>query len=74
MEGETFMDVRTCKKCGKLFQYTGIGEVFCPVCKRKDEEDFEKVKKYINDNPGTLIEKVAEENFFKNIKPATAQT
>ena len=61
MEGETFMDVRTCKKCGKLFQYPGIGEVFCPVCKQKDEEDFEKVKKYINDNPGTLIEKAAEE-------------
>ncbi len=55
------MDVRTCKKCGKLFQYSGIGEVFCPVCKQKDEEDFEKVKKYINDNPGTSIEKVSEE-------------
>ena len=31
------------------------GEVFI------GKEDFEKVKKYINDNPGTSIEKVAEE-------------
>lgn len=54
------MNVKTCKKCGKLFQYSGIGEVFCPICKQKDEEDFEKVKKYINENPGMSIENVAE--------------
>lgn len=54
------MDVRNCKKCGNLFDYTGNS--LCPACEKEMEEKFLEVRKYIYDNPGAGMPEVAEEN------------
>ena len=55
------MDVRNCKSCGRMFNYLG-GPPICPVCKSKTEDDFQKVKEYIRENPGAQIAEIAEAN------------
>lgn len=55
------MDVRNCKECGRLFNYTA-GLPICPACEKKLEEKFTEVKQYIYDNPGSGIQEVSEEN------------
>ena len=42
------MDIRNCKSCGALFNYTGRN--ICPACVKKLEAKFEQVKKYIREN------------------------
>ena len=54
------MDVRNCKKCGKLFNYVA-GPGICPACLEKSEEDFQKVKEYIEQHPGVTVATTAEE-------------
>ena len=54
------MDVRNCKKCGNLFDYTGNS--LCPACEKEMEEKFMEVRKYIYENPGAGMPEVAEEN------------
>ena len=44
------MDVRNCKMCGHLFNYTN--SPLCPQCNKKLEERFQDVKEYIRENPG----------------------
>ena len=39
------MDVRNCKMCGNLFNYTG--SPLCPACNNKMEKKFSEVKDYI---------------------------
>ena len=39
------MDVRNCKMCGHLFNYTN--SPLCPQCNKKLEERFQDVKEYI---------------------------
>lgn len=51
-------DVRNCKKCGKIFNYIG-GAPICPVCMQSEEEDFQKVKAYLYENPGSSITQVS---------------
>jgi len=53
------MDVRNCKKCGKVFAYNGYNT--CPQCKKQDEEEFMVVKEYVYDNPGADIQLVSQE-------------
>lgn len=53
------MDVRNCRKCGKLFNYA-MGPIICPQCKDKLEEKFQEVKKYVFDNKGCGITEVSE--------------
>ncbi|MBR1876753.1 MAG: flagellar protein [Lachnospiraceae bacterium] len=54
------MDVRNCRKCGKVFNYIG-GIPICPACKEKQEADFQKAKEYIRTHPDTTVATVAEE-------------
>ncbi|ACL70466.1 TIGR03826 family flagellar region protein [Halothermothrix orenii] len=54
------MNLKNCPKCGKLFAVQG-SEKICPVCKKEEEDDFQKVKEYLWDNPGATIEEVHEE-------------
>ena len=54
------MDVRNCRKCGKVFNYIG-GVPVCPQCKQQQEEDFQKAKEFIRANPNTTVAVVAEE-------------
>lgn len=60
IEEEIVMDVRNCKSCGTLFNYTG--RVICPACAKKLEEKFGQVKEYIRENPNATIAQVAEDN------------
>lgn len=53
------MNVRNCRKCGKLFNYIS-GMPICPACKEKAEESFQTVKKYIRENPHADIREVSE--------------
>ena len=53
------MNVRNCRKCRRLFNYV-IGPVYCAQCKQEMEDEFQKVKKYIQDNPGSDIRMVSE--------------
>lgn len=53
------MDVRNCKKCGKLFNFAG--EPLCPVCVKEMEEKFFDVRQYIYDNPSASMSTVADE-------------
>lgn len=53
------MNVRNCRKCGKLFNYVA-GLPICPACKEKAEESFQVVKKYIRENPRADIREVAQ--------------
>jgi flagellar operon protein (TIGR03826 family) len=54
------MDVRNCKKCGKLFNYSG--DALCPSCIKEMDEKFFAVREYIYQNPTASMTTVAEEN------------
>jgi len=49
------MDIRNCKRCGKVFNYTGVS--LCGECAQQEQEDFEKVRAYLFEHPNsTTIE------------------
>lgn len=54
------MDVKNCRKCGKLFNYLG-GQPICPACKEELEKKFDQVKTYIRENPSASIPQICEE-------------
>lgn len=47
------MDIRNCKRCGKVFQYRNSS--VCGNCLRQDQEDFEKVRDYIFDHADSTV-------------------
>lgn len=53
------MNLKNCKSCGKLYAYDG--KPICPVCRKKDEEDFKIVKKYLEENPKADIKTISED-------------
>jgi len=55
------MDVRNCKKCRKLFNYIG-GQPICPACLADLEDEFQKVKVYLRENPKATMVMIAEDN------------
>lgn len=54
------MKIKNCKECGKLFQYDGISRL-CYKCRKKDDEDFRKVKEYLYEHPKETVTVVSEE-------------
>ncbi len=54
------MQIKNCVKCGKMFQWVA-GDMVCEACKKKEEEDFQKVKKYIEDNPSATMNEISKE-------------
>ena len=54
------MDVRNCRKCGKMFNYVS-GPPICPNCKQALEDKFQEVKNYIMDNRTATIDMIASE-------------
>ena len=54
------MEIESCKRCGRLFQYI-TGKPICQECKKKEEELFQKVKEYLREHPGAVIKEVSEE-------------
>lgn len=54
------MEVKVCVRCKKMFQYI-TGPTVCPKCKQIEEEQFQKVKEYLRENPGATMNTVSEE-------------
>lgn len=54
------MEVKVCKRCKKMFQHI-TGPSICPRCKQIEEEQFQKVKEYLIENPGAAMNVVSEE-------------
>ncbi|MBD5531425.1 MAG: flagellar protein [Lachnospiraceae bacterium] len=54
------MNVRNCRKCGRIFNYVA-GPHICPACREKQEEKFQEVKNFIRDNKDATINVVSEE-------------
>lgn len=52
------MDVRNCKRCGKIYNYTG--SAVCNNCLRQEQEDFEKIRDYLFRNPNSSAAEVSE--------------
>lgn len=52
------MDFKNCSSCGKLFR--NLGRNICPACLRKDEEEFQKVKRYLAKHSGAGIQEVVD--------------
>lgn len=48
-----------CNECGGLFNKVA-GDV-CPKCLDQEEEEYQKVRKYLLDNPSALIDEIIEE-------------
>lgn len=55
------MDVRSCRSCGRLFNYLQ-GPPICPGCRKKLEEKFTQVKDYIRENETATIHRISEDN------------
>ena len=55
------MNLRNCSRCGKMFNYIG-GAPICEACKKALEEDFQRVKAYIQDNPCADLKQIAVDN------------
>lgn len=51
--------LRNCKRCGKLFVYAGVP--VCPECLEKEEEQYRKVKKYLDSNPRAGVDETSEQ-------------
>lgn len=54
------MNVRNCRKCGRLFNYV-MGPITCPACRDALEEKFKEVKEYVRDNPNCGIDQVSKD-------------
>lgn len=55
------MEVRSCRGCGKLYNYLGSFTPACPSCMQQMEEKFQRCKEYIRENPGANIQQVSDE-------------
>jgi hypothetical protein len=51
-------EVRNCKRCGKIFVYAGIP--VCPECLEKEEEQYRKVKRYLDEHPRAGVSETSE--------------
>lgn len=52
------MNIKNCTRCGKIYNYDGFK--ICYNCRKGDEQDFVKIKEYLNENPGANISDVSE--------------
>ncbi|MGE5607167.1 MAG: MerR family transcriptional regulator [Bacteroidota bacterium] len=52
------MDVRNCKRCGKIYNY--MGSAVCNNCLQQEQEDFEKIREYLFKNPNSSTAEVSE--------------
>lgn len=56
--GTHLKDIRNCARCGKMMVYTG--SPICPECRRREEEEYEKVRAFLTQNPGASISAIEE--------------
>lgn len=50
--------VMNCRRCGKIFTYTG-GMQVCTPCRQQDEEEFKRIKEYLYENPGATLSEIS---------------
>ena len=60
------MELRNCPECDKLFTYITIN--LCPACQKIDEEQFQKARKYLRENPNKNIAELARETEIEERK------
>lgn len=53
------MNVSNCPRCGRIF-FKNVKNL-CPDCIREDEQMYEKVYRYLRENPKSTVMKVAAE-------------
>ncbi len=58
-------EIQECKRCGKMFYFTGVGKCICPECKAEEEAEFEIVKNYIYEHISATIMQVSKETGVK---------
>jgi len=51
---------QTCKVCGGVMVFKGVGEYHCEDCKAVDYDDYGKVRLYIEEHPGANAAQVEE--------------
>ncbi len=51
-------EIRNCPRCGKVFNY--IARPICGRCMQDEEEEFKKVKEYIDEYPGANMPEVSD--------------
>lgn len=54
------MDVRSCRGCGRLYNYMS-GVPLCDACKKRLEEKFQEVKQYLDEHPNASVSQVSED-------------
>lgn len=54
-------EVKNCRRCRKIFMYSGTGPQICDSCKKLEDEDFEKVRLFVRDFPGATAQEVSRE-------------
>ncbi|NLN64332.1 MAG: flagellar operon protein YvyF [Clostridiaceae bacterium] len=52
-------EIKYCRDCRRIFQYTS-GPVLCAVCRRIDEEEYDKVRTFLRDFPGANMKEVSD--------------
>lgn len=53
------MDVRSCKNCGRLFNYLQ-GPPICQACRKKLEDKFTEVRNYIRENDSATMQEISD--------------
>lgn len=53
------MDVRNCRKCGRVFNYIS-GAPICQSCREQEEQKFQEVKKFVQDCKTAGINEIVE--------------
>ena len=53
------MGIQNCRRCGKVFVSTG--SPICQDCVKKEDEQFDVVKKYLTENPGSSVESISRD-------------
>ncbi|HHW32013.1 MAG TPA: MerR family transcriptional regulator [Clostridiaceae bacterium] len=54
------LNIRNCRRCGKLFNLVGDPPL-CQECRKIEEEDFKRLKEYLFNNPGATLSQVSLE-------------
>ncbi len=55
------MEVKNCRICGRLYNYIGGRNYYCPACTEEIEKKFSVVKKYIQENPRATMKQISED-------------
>ena len=59
------MEVKNCRKCGKMFNYMG-GHQICPACKAAAEKKFQEVKDYVREHKAASIAQICADCGVEN--------